>query len=157
MQFETADYWCNRIHEKSQNRRLLNELRQQEQRDLFVEAENERQERALAKSERKRKRSAAAFPTPESMSRKRRRSDEVRKSIETIDDSDDDLFVRNSRQLSDPFQTNDFEHESCGDNEDELDQSQLKKIRRENVEHVKKNTPSSVLLRSFLLLQRSPC
>lgn len=141
LQFEGAEYWCDHIHFKSENRKAENELRMKQPRDLFEDAEMELQQRARAKSRRTGRRSSAgAFPTPESMPRKRKNSDEVRRSIETVDDSDDEpLFVRDTGRLSDPFQSND--DEGYGGDQEDIDEARLEKARKKNLKHVKKNLP----------------
>lgn len=141
VQYEGAEYWCEHIQLISESRKADNEMRRTQPRDLFNEAEAELQQRVRAKSMRRERRaSAAALPTPESMTRKRKNSNEVRDTIETIDDSDDEfVFVRDSERLSDPFQSNDDEGYG-GDQGDEED-ARLERRRKKNLKRVEKNLP----------------
>lgn len=131
MHFENHEFWNNYILAKSQIRKQQNEARRNLPPDLYDDGQREMDARAKSRrTNRRGSRSGHALLTPESMPRKKGRGrSSVRVSIEIIDNLDESLFVRESRRLSDSFQ-------SEGENNQD-DGARLEAIRQNNIQKVK--------------------
>lgn len=141
VQLKDHHYWDNYIQSKSEARKLENQMRQAQPKDLYDDAAKNVEARVESKRKRKSKNlnSTSRLPTPDSMPRKKNKGTNVRPSIEISDNAEDSSrFVRQSRSLSDPFRSS--SNDENDDGEDDED-AKLEKIRQKNLQQVKDNLP----------------
>jgi hypothetical protein len=143
LMYKDDAYWANFINSRSEERRLHNEFRAKRPPCIFEDAKQDMIARRKKLKDRSTSRaSAGPLMTPESMPRQNANvsSAKVMKSVETIADTDDEsVFIRDSRQLSDPSGSNPHDEDEDGE-EAEYD-ARLERIRRKNVQRIKDNVP----------------
>ena len=143
--YEKPEFWKNYIESRSAARKEENEERAKRKREEDEVSALSKKRRSNGESRRTTQRGGrlgtGSLLTPELTPRKNGVGSSVMKSMEIQDISDDDSgFVRNSRRFSDPFQYSDHKHSD--DDDDEVENPRLEKIREKNLQQVRDDLPA---------------